>query len=119
VNNYDVICVEDLNIRGMVRNHNLAQRILDASWGKFLQLLESKAERAGALVVKVNPRGTSEGLSYKDPHRDWISAYRIKMRGWDSPERLSEMRPLLVEIPASLIIEAGSPLAIARGSSHL
>jgi putative transposase len=31
----------------MVRNHNLAQKILDASWGKFLQLLEYKAERAG------------------------------------------------------------------------
>jgi len=59
-NNYDVICVEDLSIKGMVRNHNLARKILDASWGKFLQLLEFKAERAGALVVKVNPRGTSE-----------------------------------------------------------
>jgi putative transposase len=110
VNNYDVICVEDLNIRGMVRNHNLAQKILDASWGKFLQLLESKAERAGALVVKVNPGGTSEGLSYEDPHRDWISACRIKMRGRDSPDSPAEMRPLLVEIPASLIVEAGSPL---------
>jgi len=30
----------------MVRNHNLAQRILDASWGKFIQLLLYKAERA-------------------------------------------------------------------------
>jgi len=39
VNSYDVICVENLNIAGMVRNHNLAQKILDASWEKFLQLL--------------------------------------------------------------------------------
>ena len=111
VNNYDVICVENLNIRGMVRNHKLAGKILDASWGKFLQLLEFKAERAGALVVKVNPRGTSEGLAYENPLRDWISANRIKMRGWDSPERLSEMRSLreLIRVPASLIVEAGSP----------
>ena len=36
VENYDVICVENLNIRNMVRNGNLAQKILDASWGKFL-----------------------------------------------------------------------------------
>ncbi|MEM3946162.1 MAG: transposase, partial [Candidatus Micrarchaeia archaeon] len=110
VNNYDVICVENLDIKNMVRNHNLAQKILDASWGKFLQLLEYKAERAGVRVVKVNPRGTSEGLSYENPYRDWISANRIKMRGWDSPKTPAEMKPLLVEIPASLIVEAGSPL---------
>jgi len=114
-NNYDVICVEDLSIKGMVRNHNLARKILDASWGKFLQLLEFKAERTGALVVKVNPRGTSEGLPYENPMRDWISANRIRMRGWDSPETLAEIEPLLVEIPASFIVEAGSPQPFRGG----
>ncbi|MEB2793450.1 MAG: transposase [Caldisphaeraceae archaeon] len=39
VNSYDVIVVEDLSIRNMVRNHKLAQHILDASWGKFLKML--------------------------------------------------------------------------------
>jgi putative transposase len=87
VNDYDVICVENLNIKGMVRNRNLAQKILDASWGKFLHMLEYKAESAGTLVVKVSPRGTSEGLSYENPLRDWISANRIKMKGRDSPDR--------------------------------
>ncbi|MEM3454821.1 MAG: RNA-guided endonuclease TnpB family protein, partial [Thermoproteota archaeon] len=110
VNNYDVVCVEKLNIQKMVRKHNLAQKILDASWGKFLQLLSYKAERAAVRVVKVNPRGTSEGLSYENPYRDWISANRIKMRGLDNPKTPAEMKPLLVEIPASLIVEAGSPL---------
>jgi len=111
VNNYDVICVEDLKIQNIVRNHSLAQKILDASWGNFLQLLEFKAASAGALVVKVNPRGTSEGLSYENPLRDWISACRIKMRGWGSPKSPAEMEPLreLIQVPASFIIEAGSP----------
>jgi putative transposase len=59
VNSYDVICVEDLNITGMVRNHNLAKKILDASWSKFLQMLSYKAENAGRTLLKVNPRGTS------------------------------------------------------------
>jgi len=117
VNNYNVICVEDLNITGMVRNHNLAGKILDASWAKFLQLLSYKAERAGGIVVKANPKGTSEGLSYENPMRDWISACRIKMRGWDSPKSPAEIKPLLVEIPASLIVEAGSPFPKGRGSS--
>jgi len=118
VNNYDIICVENLNIKSMVRNHNLAQKILDASWGKFLQLLEYKAESAGARVVRVNPRGTSEGLTYENPLRDWISACRIKMRGWDSPDPPAEMKPLLVFVPASFIVEAGSPHPSGVGSSR-
>jgi len=95
VDNYDVICVENLNIRNMVQNSNLAQKILDASWGKFLHYLAYKAEKAGKRVVKVDPRGTSKGLSYKNKLRDYISACRILMRGWDSPDSLLERRPLL------------------------
>jgi putative transposase len=110
VNNYDIICVENLNIKGLVRNYRLARKILDASWGKFLQLLEYKAESAGVRVVKVDPRGTSEGLTYENPLRDWISANRIKMRGWGSPKKPVDMEPLLVKISASSVIEVGSPL---------
>jgi len=96
VDNYDIICVEDLNIGNMVQNSsNLAQKILDASWGKFIAMLSYKAERAGRRVIKANPRGTSEGLTYNNPLRDYISACRILMRGWDSPDSLLERRPLL------------------------
>ncbi|MEM2897335.1 MAG: transposase [Candidatus Bathyarchaeia archaeon] len=109
VGSYDIICVEKLNIKNMVRNQNLAKKILDASWGKFLRLLEYKAESAGVQVVKVNPRGTSKGLSYESSLRDWISANRIKMRGWDSPDSPAEVKPILAFVPASFIIEAGSP----------
>jgi len=44
VNKYDYIFVENLKIKKMVKNHNLAQKILDASWGKFFHLLLYKAE---------------------------------------------------------------------------
>jgi putative transposase len=53
VANYGVICIEDLNIKGMVRNHNLAKPINDVSWGKFFELLSCKAEEAGRKVIKV------------------------------------------------------------------
>jgi len=113
-NNYDLIVVENLNISNMVRNRNLAGKILDASWGKFLHLLEYKAARAGVQVVKVNPRGTSrEGDKSLD--RDYRASLNILMRGWGSPKMPVEMEPLLVEIPASTIIEAGSPPALSRG----
>jgi len=115
VNNYDFIAVENLNISGMVRNHNLAQKILDASWGKFLQILSYKAENAGKIVMKVDPRGTSKGFKYGELDRDYNASLNILERGLlglGRPWVPAEAEPLLVGIPASSIIEAGSPLRL-------
>ncbi|HEU5199823.1 MAG TPA: transposase [Ktedonobacterales bacterium] len=57
---YQRICVEDLNINGMLQNHHLAKSIADASWGTFVEILEDKAARAGHQVVKVPARFTSQ-----------------------------------------------------------
>jgi len=104
INNYDVIAVEDLHIQNMVRAGGiLAQRILDASWGIFIQLLSYKAARAGRRVVRVSPKGTSEGLS-DDQLRDYISACRIKERGLGRPCQPVERRPLLL-VTAKAVIE--------------
>ena len=53
ITNYGVIYIEDLNIKGMVKNHHLAKSINDASWGKFFEMSNYKAEEAGRLVIKV------------------------------------------------------------------
>jgi putative transposase len=63
VSRFDTIYVEKLNIRGMVRNHPLAQAISDAGWGLFLSVLRAKAASAGRVVVAVNPAGTSQTCS--------------------------------------------------------
>ena len=81
MDNYDLIAVEDLGIENMKRNHNLSSEISDASWRKLLHYLSYKAASAGKTIVKVSPRGTSEGLSWDDPLRDYISARRILKRG--------------------------------------
>jgi putative transposase len=57
---YSRICVEDLNVAGMVQSHHLAKSISDASWGAFLDILTDKAERAGHVVVRVAARFTTQ-----------------------------------------------------------
>jgi len=111
INNYDVLIVEDLNITSMVRNRNLAGKILDASWGKFLQMLAYKAENAGRILVKINPRGTSQEYKHGELDRDYNASLNILERGLSGLGRPClpvETKPLLA-VPASLIIEAGSP----------
>lgn len=77
---HDVICVEALRIRNMVKRakpvldpdlpgvflpnrqaqkSGLNKSILDAGWGVFLDILHAKAESAGRLVIEVNPANTS------------------------------------------------------------
>jgi len=63
VDKYDLIAVEKLNIKGMVRNHHLAKSISDAGWGQFIAFVSYKAERAGGMAVAVNPSGTSINCS--------------------------------------------------------
>jgi putative transposase len=60
VRKYDRIAVEDLNVKGMVKNHHLAKSISDAGWSQFTEILTSKAESAGREVIKVNPSYTSQ-----------------------------------------------------------
>jgi len=63
VNRFGVIAVEDLNVKGMVKNHCLAKSISDASWSMFRSVLTQKAESAVRQVVSVNPAYTSQDCS--------------------------------------------------------
>lgn len=47
------IAIEDLNISGMLKNHNLAQAISDVSWSTFVSMLEYKAEWNGNNIIKI------------------------------------------------------------------
>lgn len=54
VREFDVICVEDLNLRDMVKNHNLARSIQDTGIGSAIRMLQEKAEAAGKTIIKID-----------------------------------------------------------------
>jgi putative transposase len=57
---YSRICVEELNVVGMMHNRHLARSIYDASWSAFIATLTARAERAGHVVVRAPARFTTQ-----------------------------------------------------------
>ncbi|HEY9129714.1 MAG TPA: RNA-guided endonuclease TnpB family protein [Sulfurovum sp.] len=53
-NQYDIICLETLNVRGMQKNRRLAKGIADVAWSEFMRQLEYKAQWKGKTVLKID-----------------------------------------------------------------
>ncbi len=54
VRKYDTICIEDLNVKGMMRNHSLAGAVSSISWSSFVRMLEYKSEWHGVNLLKTD-----------------------------------------------------------------
>jgi len=63
VRSNDLIALEDLKVRNMVKNHHLAQSISDASWSLFRQWVEYFGKVFGRIVIAVPPQYTSQNCS--------------------------------------------------------
>lgn len=84
VTRFDVICVEDLNLRGMVKNHNLARSLHDASIGTAIRMIEEKAARYGKTVVKIDRWFPSSKTCYDCGYI--VEKLPLSVREWTCPE---------------------------------
>ena len=77
------ICIEDLNIRGMMKNHKLAKAIGDVSWSEFFRMLEYKAGWEGIRIVRIGRFEPSSKLCTCGYKNDQLT---LKNREWKCPE---------------------------------
>ncbi len=56
IDRFGVIAFEDLNIRDMLKNHNMAKSISDVAWGTLVTATKSKAACSGSEAVLVDPK---------------------------------------------------------------
>lgn len=85
INKYGTICVEDLNVKNMVRNHNLAKSISDASWSQFVEKLKYKAEWYERNFVKVDTFYPSSQLCHCCGYQN-RAVKTLAVRDWVCPE---------------------------------
>ena len=117
VNNFDIICIEDLDVKGLKEkghNNGLHRSIHDASWSKFAFMLSYKAQSAGRKLIKVDPRNTTQKCSscgsivkkelsnrmHECPYcgfscnRDYNASMNILISGMEQPVAPIEPKPL-------------------------
>ena len=84
INSYDFIYVETLSVKNMVKNRRLSKSISDASWAKFVSMLEYKSEWYGKKLHKIHrffaSSKTCSGCGFQKEKMD------LSIREWSCPD---------------------------------
>lgn len=84
IKQFDTIYLEDLNVKGMMKNHKLSKAISDVSWGKFIDVLEYKASWNDKQVIHIDRFFPSSKTCSKC---GWINNnLTLKDRNWTCSE---------------------------------
>jgi len=81
---FHTIGIEDLNVRGMLRNQHLARAIVDMSFGELRRQLQYKAERRGAQIVVVDRWYPSSKICSRCGHV--LATLELHQRRWTCPD---------------------------------
>jgi len=134
---YELVAVEDLNVKGMIESPRNSRNTASAAWNTFTDLLEYKCKREGAHFVEIDPDGTTKecaqcGVKTEKPlwvrehscpacgfeaDRDANAAWNVLSRGLtDLGVGHSELTPVETALPvdtavvsAKRVVETGSP----------
>ena len=79
-----VVCVESLQVKNMVKNHSLAKAISDVGWSEFVRQLEYKAEWYGRTLVKIDKWYPSSKRCFDCGHI--LDSLSLDVREWTCPE---------------------------------
>ena len=85
VRNYDLICIEDLNPSGMMKNHHLAKSVADASFAEFRRELEYKADWYGRKIQVIDRFYPSSQLCSECGYQNHV-VRDLSVRSWACPE---------------------------------
>ena len=80
IKNHDIICIEDLGVKDMLKNSELSKNISDVSWSEFVSKLEYKAKWYGKTIVKVDRFFPSTQLCSDCHHNDGKKS--LSVRKW-------------------------------------
>ena len=79
-----VVCIESLHVKNMVKNHSLAKAISDVGWSEFVRQLEYKAEWYGRTLVKIDKWYPSSKRCFDCGHI--LDSLTLDVRAWTCPE---------------------------------
>ena len=98
VSNYDVVALEDLNVRGMMQQNRNSRNTAHSAWRTFIEILRYKAESAGTHLVEVNPRGTTKECSNCGVETDkplWVHEHSCPSCGYEDDRDANAAKNIL------------------------